>query len=141
MCGALQDLAGVSNGSTLVPALAVQLWVMLRQVLSHPASISSQQVLPMNPSEPGSPARRALLPDPYLLPGWSCMWSHAPKNPQHQGTTVTLSSSVPCHGSGHCAPLPPYIPSVPENVATPTLSVSIIPHAKQISTYTFFLLC
>lgn len=73
--------------------------VMLRQVLWHPASIGSREVLPLNPQEPGSPARRALLPFPYLLPApeWSWMWSHAPKNHQHQGTTGTLSNSIPCY--------------------------------------------
>lgn len=56
-----------------VPTLAAQVSVVLGQVLSHPASISSQGVLPMNPSEPGSSARRALLPNPYLLPGCGAM--------------------------------------------------------------------
>lgn len=61
---------------------------------------SSQEVLPLNPSEPASHARSALLPCPYLLPapGWSWMWSHAPKNHQHQETTGTPSNSVPCQG-------------------------------------------
>lgn len=109
-----------------VPTLAAQVWccpILLPSAFTH-EPIRAWLFCQESPSPQSLPAAR--------------MWSHAPKNHQHQGTTVTLSSSVPCHGWGHCAPLPPYIPSLPENVATPTLSVSIIPHAKQILTYTFF---
>lgn len=116
------DLAGIAKGSALSIS-SLPCWGHRGPGDAQTGAVTScfHQLPAPEPIRACLSCQEGPSPISSLLPapGWSWMWSHAPKNKnlQHQGT---LSSSVPCHGWGHCAPLPQNIPSLQVNVAIPT---------------------